>query len=151
MSEVTCLRHFGIVVGDMPKALEFYAGLMGLRPGPTVEEQGPALDKVLGAMDILVSTVKMRAESGETLLELLYFKSPPVLTGPNFYPFYRQGPTHVAFTVKALPALLDKIMAAGCEVMSPAQPSPDNKVLFAFCRDYEGNLVELVQPTLGVI
>lgn len=144
--EVICLRHFGLVVRDLPRALEFYEGLMGLKPGPSTLEQGSVLDAILGWEGVAVTTVKMRAESGEALLELLDFKNPPTAGGDSPPIFYRQGPTHLAFTVKNLPVLLEQLAAAGVEIISPARRSSDGKVLVTFCRDYEGNLIELVQP-----
>lgn len=147
MSAVTCLRHFGIVVRDLDTALAFYEGLLGLIPGPAAHEGGAALDAILGMPGIRVTTVKMRAETGETLLELLHFTNPPVMpSAAASRVFYRQGPTHIALTVSNLPALLETLKTAGCDITAPAQASADGKVLVTFCRDYEGNLLELVQP-----
>jgi NAD(P)-dependent dehydrogenase (short-subunit alcohol dehydrogenase family)/catechol 2,3-dioxygenase-like lactoylglutathione lyase family enzyme len=146
MSAVTSMRHFGLVVGDLPRALGFYAGIMGLRADPAREEGGEALDAVLGGAGIRVTTVKLRAGTGETRLELLRFWDPAVIARPAGTVFHQQGPTHLALTVEDLGALLAKIRAAGCEVISPARVSADGQASVAFCRDFEGNLLELVEP-----
>jgi NAD(P)-dependent dehydrogenase (short-subunit alcohol dehydrogenase family)/catechol 2,3-dioxygenase-like lactoylglutathione lyase family enzyme len=146
MGAVTAMRHFGLVVRDLPRALGFYAGLMGLRADPAREESGEALDAVLGMAGIRVTTVKLRAGTGETRLELLRFWDPEVIARPAGTLFHQQGPTHLALTVEDLGAILAKIRAVGCEVISPARVSADGQVSVAFCRDFEGNLLELVQP-----
>lgn len=146
MSYVFCLRHFGLVVQNMDLALKFYQDLLGLQPSaPAAEERGPFIDTILGQPGIEVTTLKMKA-SGETLLEFLHFKNPPT-SGEGFpRKFYSQGPTHLAFTVTDLQGLVEKLLQAGAQVVSPACLAPNGQVWVAFAHDFEGNLVELVQP-----
>lgn len=145
MNAVQSFRHFGIVVSNLEKTQEFYQDVLHLRPVSKKEEAGPFIDTILGRNNITVTTVKMAAESRDVLLELLHFHEPAVRENTEKI-FYKAGPTHVAFTVAGLPELIKKIASRGCEVISEPMLSPDGKCLVAFCRDYERNLLELVEP-----
>lgn len=141
------LRHFGIVVRDLEKGLSFYAGILGLSPFPIVQEAGDFIETVLARPGTCVSTVKLRGNTGDTLLELLHFSATQTsLPHAAMTPVDRPGPTHVAFTVGDIEALFQKLTDAGCVCLSRPLLSEDGKVLVLFCRDFEGNLVELVQP-----
>ena len=69
------IRHFGIVVSDLERALHFYRDLLGLKAVRASDEQGAYLDNMLGLSGARVLTVKLGASSGQTLVELLEFKS----------------------------------------------------------------------------
>lgn len=140
------LRHFGIVVRDLDRALEFYCGKLGLSVSKRMEENGAFLDSVLAASGIRVTTVKLAAGEGPTLLELLQFDSPqPESTGmPSLF---RTGATHFALTVHDLTALHEALSACGTPFLSAPERSADGLALVAFCRDPEGNLIELVEPS----
>lgn len=146
MTGVVALRHFGIVVHDIERALHFYTHTMGLRAGAVTKESGEFINTIFDHPDVCVQTVKLKAPAGETVLELLHFVHPPSEEPTMPSVFYKQGPTHVAFTVNDIATLLDAIESAGGIRLSDAQISPDGKVYVAFCRDMEGNLLELVEP-----
>lgn len=148
MNYVQKVRHVGLVVRDMERAITFYTRILGLEPPSIAYEQSPFLDTILGYKGVNVITAKMRAADGETLLELLKFFSPEECTerpGGTEYSFYMFGLTHVAFTVSRLSELLDDIEKAGGSRISNPTLSPDGMVSVAFCRDFEGNLLELVE------
>ncbi len=137
-----CVRHVGIVVRDLEPAIRFYQELLGLVVVQRQEEAGPYLDAVLGLNNARATTVKMSAAEGPTLVELLKFHSHPD-NRPAAHP-YNLGPTHVAFTVDDLRQDYDRLREQGIQFTVPPEPSPDGS-LVTFCRDPEGNLIELVE------
>jgi len=142
---IRSLRHFGIVVRDLDRALEFYCGKLGLIVSRRMDEQGTFLDTVLAAPGVKVTTVKLAAPEGPTLLELLQFESPAPEEGamPSLF---RTGATHFALTVQDLMELHAFLAAGGTPFLSAPERSPDGLARVAFCRDPEGNLIELVEP-----
>jgi catechol 2,3-dioxygenase-like lactoylglutathione lyase family enzyme len=137
-------RHYGIVVSDLERALDFYEGLLDLKVARRMDESGPFIATVLGLPDVRVTTVKMEAEAGGTQVELLCFEShrDPAPRPPQ--PYF-VGPTHMAFTVGDLGALHDRMIAKGVPFVSPPLTSADGKAKVAFCRDPDGTLLELVE------
>ena len=48
------VRHFGIVVQDMERALHFYRDLLGLRIKRDMQEEGEFIDTILGLQKVKV-------------------------------------------------------------------------------------------------
>jgi len=138
------VRHFGIVVSDMETSLYFYRNLLGLKVAKVMEESGEYIDNVLSLEGVRVATVKMSADSGSTLVELLEFKSHPrpIHGEPEVY---SAGPSHVAFTVDDLDGVYRRLSESGVRFKAPPQQSPDGYAKVAFCRDPDGTLIELVE------
>ena len=152
------LRHAGLVVDDMDKALHFYRDLLGLEIVKDALEAGPFVGHILGMPGVKVRTVKMRCGE-EGLLELLDFGKDRAAgagreladhAAPDRGSALRRdlaplrniaaaGFTHLALTVKDLGALHGKLEAAGAVFVAAPAVSPDRRVKVAFCRDLEGN------------
>ena len=138
------VRHFGIVVSDMGRALRFYRDLLGLTVVRVMDEFGEHIDNMLSLRNVRVSTVKLSADDGSALVELLEFKSHhDDRTAKR--DLYRTGPSHVAFTVDDLEAVCRRLSAAGVRCNAPPQLSPDGSVKVTFVRDPDNALVELVE------
>ena len=138
------LRHTGIVVRDLDAALRFYIGLLGFVFVSSMEESGRHMDELLRLSDAEVFTTKLSAPGGG-MIELLKFSSPEwgrLSYGRELCDF---GFSHVALTVKDLDAEYHRLTAVGVEFLSPPQVGPDGYAKVVFCRDPEGNFVELVQ------
>ena len=129
------VRHFGIVVSDIDKALWFYKDLIGLEVSKDLQESGPYIDNFSALKDVNVRTVKMTSPNGG-MVELLYYDSHP--EGPT-------GCSHVAFTVQNLDKVYKEFSEHGIHFNSPPQLSPDGYAKVTFCRDPDGSLVELVE------
>ena len=140
---MTAVRHVGIVVSDMEKALRFYRDLLGLRDAGVVAESGSFLDGLLGMRNTKIRTAKLAGEDGQTLIELLVFDSPG---GTEATPLNAIGPTHVALTVADLDELYRRLSADGIAFNAPPRLSPDGGAKVAFCRDPDGTYIELVEP-----
>ena len=141
---VTDIRHFGIVVRDMERSLAFYRDLLGMEVRKRKEEKGLYLDTLLGVKKGEILTVKLSSGAGSSLLELIEFTSPRD-PEPRRVEVNSIGPTHVALTTGDLGRLSAALKKHGIRFLSEPITSPDGKVRLVFCRDPDGNLVELVE------
>ena len=82
------------------------------------------------------------------MLEFLKFSNPDVVDTGQRYP-NDSGITHVAFTVDNLDQTYGSLVSDGVKFMAPPQLSPDGAAKVTFCRDPEGNLLELVEVLLN--
>ncbi len=136
-------RHIGIVVYDLEKMVHFYKDLLGLKVVKRMDESGSYIDTLLASPGTHIKTVKL-SSGGAVFVELLYFHSHPgqirLQKG-----LFDNGISHIAFTVKDIDSECKKLTKAGVLFVSLPQNSPDGQAKVAFCRDYEGNLLELVE------
>jgi len=144
MTVAKAIRHAGVVVEDLERALAFYCDVLGFSVQRRMEEQGPFIDHLLGLTQARVITVKLALPAGGAMIELLKYEAPSAdprrpLTVKT------PGPTHVALTVENLEALVPKLLAAGASLVNPPRRSPDGKVMAVYCADPEGNYLELVE------
>ena len=137
-----CLRHTGIVVSDMDRALRFYRDLLGLHVVKTLTEHGDYIDTVLGMPCVQVQTVKL-ADEGGSMLELLEFNSPE--SQERSGRLCDVGPSHVAFTVQDIDLEYVRLSGEGVAFISTPCCSPDGGARVAFCCDPDGTPVELVE------
>ena len=136
------VRHIGIVVSDMEKSIQFYRDLLGLKIVRDMNEKGEYIDNMLSLDRVHVHTVKLSAAQGDTLIELLNFKSHKDNQHRNFYTI---GASHVAFTVNNIEELYKTLSKSNIKFNTPPQKSPDGLVKVTFCNDPDGTPVELVQ------
>ncbi len=140
---ITELRHTGIVVSNLNKALHFWRDLLGFSIVKKMYESGAHLDAIMGLNNVKITTIKMSAPCG-ALIELLYFHSHKDKKKWQGKPF-STGYTHIALTVSDLDHTCEKLLNAGFEILSKPQFSPDKAVKLVYCRGFEGSLIELVQ------
>lgn len=152
------LRHVGIVVLDLPRAIDFWekAGFSlfhGELPPDDYfeqrlgrEERGPALDAALETRGISLRSVKMFDEDGQCI-ELLHFTSNHGTTLAHRAPRpYSPGITHIALTVPDIDEWQAKLTAAGAFFHAPPQRMSE-KIRMVYCRGPEGILIELVEES----
>lgn len=137
------IRHIGIVVSDIDKALCFYRDLLGLKIVKDMNEAGDYIDNISDLKGVQVRTVKMAADDGN-LIELLYYSSHS--GNPDRKRLINQiGCSHVAFTVENLNEEYDRLTKAGIQFNAPPQRSPDGYAKVTFCKDPDGSPIELVE------
>lgn len=119
-----------LVVHDVEKMASFYTTVYGLH----------AVDRVRGESigsepidEIMLSPDPTASFGGLVLLRY-----------PDRGPSPR-GEVILGFTTDDLPALLDRICAAGGAIHDPLREMPERKLRVAFATDPEGHLAELVQ------
>lgn len=141
--KITQIRHTGLVVADLERALHFWRDLLGFRVARQMEESGPHIDAMMGLKDVRVTTVKLTAPD-ERMIELLHFHSHPDRPAWTGTP-YSTGFTHVALTVDDLDDTYQKLSEQGVVFKGPPQHSPDGGVKVIYCQGPEGVLLELVE------
>lgn len=140
---ISSIRHTGLVVSDLDRALAFWTGLMNFKVVRQMDESGPHIDAMMGLEGVRVTTAKLTAPDGG-MLELLHFKSHSDKPSWNGTPF-STGFTHIALSVSNLDELCSKLVDAGASFPAPPQYSPDGAVKVIYCRGPEGILLELVE------
>ncbi len=136
------LRHVGIVVTDLESMIHFYRDLLGLKIIKRMDESDQFINKVCGVKEAGLTIVKMATPDGD-IVELLYYRSH--LSRRLSGKIYRPGFSHVAFTVRDLKAEYQTLSKAGVRFVSPPSISPDHQAKVAFCQDFQGNFIELVE------
>ena len=138
------VRHVGIVVRKIDDVLPFYRDLLGFRMMKRTDEPEEFVSRLLGMRTCRLVTVKLSADEGKTLIELLEFVSSPV--DPTGSPgLDGMGISHIALTVNDLNRVYRKLSRAGTPFISLPLTSPDGKAKVAFCRDPAGTWLELVE------
>jgi catechol 2,3-dioxygenase-like lactoylglutathione lyase family enzyme len=135
-------RHIGLVVKDLNRMLNFYREVLGLKVVSHEMEQGSYLDSVLSIPDVRINIAKL-VDSSNWMLELLCFperdaEQRKVLPDTPGY-------THVALTVSNAEQMYQRFLDLGLKPLSSPQKNKTGTVKLFFCRDPEGNLMELVQ------
>ena len=136
------VRHVGIVVNNMENSLKFYQDLLGFKIIRDMDEHGIYINNMLSLDNVQVRTVKLSAGTGNTLIELLDFKSHDDNDIRNFYTI---GASHVALTVDNLEDLYKHLTKNNVKFNVPPQKSPDGLVKVTFCNDPDGTPIELVE------
>ena len=137
------IRHVGIVVNDMDVMLAFYRDLLKMHIAVDFTEKGDFIDTVIGLDGVDLRMVKLTAEDG-SMIELLKYHSHPNV-GEGVKKLYQKGPTHIAYTVEDVEETYAQWSKRGVPFISAPTLSPDGKAKVAFCRDPEGNFLEIVE------
>ena len=97
---ITRVRHTGIVVQDLEKAVWFYEKL-GFELWKREIESGSFLDQLVGIPEAKIETAKMKSPCG-SMIELLQYLSHPKQKKIEPQPSNQLGCSHLAFTVPQL-------------------------------------------------
>jgi predicted enzyme related to lactoylglutathione lyase len=130
----TAFAFTKLVVHDLDEMAGFYRDAYGLHSVRRV--RGEKIGRE--AIDEIMLSADPKASYGSLVL-LRYLGRPPA---PN-------GEVILGFTTGDLPALLERICAAGGAAHTPIQELPELKLRVAFATDPEGHLAELVQMLGG--
>ena len=141
---ITQIRHVGLVVEDLEKALGFYRDTLGFKVEKSMDEKGPFIETILGLKDVVVTTVKMSAPDGN-LIELLYFKTHKDCAKKIGRRIFDFGISHMALTVDNLESDYQRIKLAGAQFLSTPKTNVEGTAKVAFCKVPFGNILELVQ------
>jgi len=143
------IDHVNVVVDDLPGMTAFYRDVLGLRVTKQVTIGGEWIEALTGFERVEADVIYLSADSGAGL-ELIVYRTPrgslaAGLEGPN-----DRGIRHIAFRVDDVDTVVASLKAAGIDSVSPIREVPTAQVDFAgqkkrivYCRDPEGNLLEL--------
>jgi predicted enzyme related to lactoylglutathione lyase len=129
MSPSTDFGFTKLIVHDLEKQAAFYRDVYGLHAVQRVQAEigSEAID------EIMLSTDPKAVYGSLVLLKLV--ERPAAQTGELI----------LGFVTDDLPALLDRVRAAGGGVHAPIKELPEHKLRVAFATDPEGHLAEIVQ------
>jgi lactoylglutathione lyase len=138
------IRHTGIVVTDMDRALSFYRDLLGLK-NVVVDRivEGPFFE-TLTALDGARIRIVMLATDEGSKVELLQYLSHPRPAPPR-HESCDIGCSHVAFTVSDLDRMHEEMTARGVHFKHPPQIDDLGYAKVAYLHDFDGTIVELVE------
>ena len=137
------LRHTGLVVRDLERAVTFYEAL-GLKVWRRETECGDFIDTVVGIAGVRIEWAKLEAPDG-SLVELLQYHSHPDDGLRQNAHSNRLGCSHIAYTVDDLASTCLMVSRLGGSVINPPAKAPNGKVRVAYCHDLDGILMELVE------
>lgn len=139
------LRHVGIVTANLNRSIKFYKDILGFKIIKKMDETGSNLSRIMGLKNTRVTTVKMKPENGDTMVELLYWKNPKSKKKINCLKLNYFGLTHYAMTVKNIDKTYKTLSKKGIQFIHEPLMSDDKKVKLAFCKSPDGVFIEMVQ------
>jgi len=148
VADVTTLHHTGFTVSDLERSLTFYEGLLGFEVVMRQEKQGGYLAEIVGYPDAHVKMAHLALSGAGHRLELFEYVNPP--GEPHEVEPRQIGPTHVCLVVADLPALYERLRAAGAGSFFTPPVEVDTGAnaggLALYLRDPDGIIIELFQP-----
>jgi len=147
------IDHITICVNDMDKALNFYQEILGFKK-VLIDYFGvlAGMDKVVGKPNVKVRMMLLKSENigplGQGLIKLVQFLPPFKAKPVNVEHVWSDiGISEVALNVINMEKILAKMKDNNIEIVLPPQHDTfDNKeVVYAYIRDPDGSLVELVE------
>ena len=138
------IRHVGITVKDIDKSLFFYKDLLGFEVAKEMDESGVFIDAISGLKNVKVKTVKLNSpEEDGGMIELLYYTSHK--SDVSHEQIFKCGISHFALTVSDIKSVHENLKNNGIEFNCEPKVSDDGGAMVTFCRDYENNLIEIVE------
>ncbi len=141
-------HHTSYTVRDMVASLAFYRDLLGF----TVVNERPAVTSryfrdIIGMQDAVVHAVLLAIPGSGHRLELFEYKQPKGIA-QSLTPTCNPGSSHVCYLVSDLPALYERLKAAGCQFISPPvylDEGPNEGGWALYMKDPDGTPIELFQ------
>ena len=142
---IKTVRHVGIVVKDLDKALKLYQDFFRLKIWKREIEEGSYIDKVVGIENAKVEWIKLKA-SDDFIIELLQYHTPLDNTpAPSIISSNRVGCSHVAFTVENIDQIYRDLISLGYHCNAAPALSPTGVAKVMYCHDADGTILELVE------
>ncbi|WP_422770342.1 VOC family protein [Plantactinospora sp. WMMC1484] len=146
--------HVGISVADLDRSVAFYRALTGIEPvvrDESMHGAGFAAAQGLPSTRLRYATFRLRNLD----IDLIQFREPagePAQVAAN-----RPGSMHLCFEVDDLPAVYDRMRAAGIDFLGPAytfipdEVSPPDAAgtRVAYFDDPDGTNLEIIAPRGG--
>ncbi len=138
------MDHVGITVADLAAATAFFT-LLGLEThGDPMDVEGEFLDTVIGMPGSHTRIVMLHTPSGGTTVELSSFVRPDHRTGSTAPMANELGIRNVAFMVDDLDAVIERVIAAGYELVGGVGEW-EGSIRMAYVRGPEGIIVSLAE------
>jgi len=137
------MDHVGIVVQDLPAAIEFFVAL-GLEPGGEATVEGGWVDRIVGLEGVRAELAFVQTPDGHAQLELTKFHAPVHDGDVAPPPANAPGIRHLSFVVEDIDAVVAGLRARGTELVGEVVRYGDSYRL-CYVRGPEGIIVELAQ------
>ena len=137
------MEHVGIVVNDLPAAIEFFVEL-GLEPRGKGQVEGSWVERIIALDEVKVEFAMLRTPDGEGEIELVKFHSPTIRTGDPNAPANSPGLRHLAFLVEDIDAVVAGLQARGTELVGELVRY-ENSYRLCYVRGPEGIIIELAE------
>ena len=146
------IDHVNIVVGDLPRMLDFYTRVLGLRQTMRVTISGEWIDRTVALRDAKADCVYLELPNGPRV-ELLKYLNPPASRPDQLGTSNTPGLRHMAFRVDDIDGAVARLREADVAFLSGIQDVPTSQVTYAggvrkrlvYFHDPEGNLLELCE------
>ena len=137
------MDHVGIVVDDLPAAIEFFVEL-GLQRHGEASVEGGWVDRVVGLEGVRAEIAMLQTPDGHSRVELAEFHTPPSPDVDRSAPANALGIRHLTFAVKDLDAVIQRLEALGAELVGAMERYED---IYRLCyvRGPAGIIVELAE------
>lgn len=138
------LRHVGLIVKDIDKSYELYRDILGFIPKVDQIEKGDFYEHLTGLVSGVARTSKCYSHDG-TCIELIEYQSQSSVN--RHKNLTSDGFNHIALNVDDLDFLHTRLVDIGLKFINEPKLNPQKNAKVAFCKDFEGNLLELVQTS----
>ena len=139
------IRHTGIYVDDLERMKDFYCRYFDMTVAVHDTEGGRYSETILGVPGISIELYKLKRSDG-TMIELLKPHIPQEeRKDVHSDSVTHHGCMHIAFTVGNLDKVYADMLSEGINFISEPTVSPNGNAYVCFCKDPEGNYLELVQ------
>ena len=118
--------------------------MLGFTVAREMNESGSFIDNISGLENVKVKTVKLDSpEKDGGMIELLCYESHD--SDLDYTEIINCGISHFAITVNNINQLYEKLLKEGIRFNCKPSLSDDGGAIVTFCRDFENNLIELVE------
>jgi catechol 2,3-dioxygenase-like lactoylglutathione lyase family enzyme len=138
------MDNMGIVVEDLPAAVEFFRELGMELEGEALVE-GEWAGRVTGLGDQRVEVAMMRTPDGHNRLELSRFLEPAVVEDHRTAPVNALGYLRVMFAVDDIDDTLARLRKHGAELVSTEVVRYGDSIRLCYIRSSEGLLIGLAE------
>lgn len=140
------MEHVGIVVEDLPAAIDFFVEL-GLVPRGQVPVEGRWVDRIVGLEGVRADIAILQTPACDGRLELIKFHSPSHRGHDPNAPANTPGIRHIAFAVENIDAIVAGLQARGAKLIGEPERYEDSYRL-CYVRGPEGIIVELAEKLI---
>lgn len=137
------IRHTGIYVDDISVMKDFYCTYFDMEVAVDEIEEGNYIETVLGVPKIKILVNKLVTKDG-CMLELIKCLTDDGVKRKQD-DLTNIGTMHIAFSVSDVDSMYDKMCKDGNLFISKPEISASGKAKVCFCKDPEGNYIELVE------
>jgi catechol 2,3-dioxygenase-like lactoylglutathione lyase family enzyme len=138
------MDNVGIVVDDLPAAIEFFREL-GLELEGQAMIEGEWAGRVTGLGDQRVEIAMMRTPDGHGRLELSRFLTPPAVADHRSAPVNALGYLRVMFAVDDIDETLARLLKRGAKLVSSEVVQYEDVYRLCYIRGPDGLLIGLAQ------